>query len=230
MRVILAVTREAVRRRHGPGDVLREVTGLAIEIAVRAGQRILRPRIVIETPLPPAIGIVAEPAIRAETAFMMLVAVAAGAFKRSFLEFRRSVTPFASDARVTADQRKARDVVIKGLGAAPGDLGMTLLAVATKRAFVAIVLAMAGNARRRQLVAVEISDMAGVALDLGMRAPQGIFRVLVVIEANRIPLCFAVACRTAVAIASGMDVLDQVAARAFGANPLVSLSAMAGQA
>ncbi len=69
--------------------------------------------------------------------------------------------------------------------------------------------------------------MAGVALDLGVRAPQRIFRVPVVIEANGAPLAFAVAALAGGSVASSMNILYLVTAHANRTNSLVSLSAMA---
>jgi hypothetical protein len=60
MHVVLPVTRIAVRRQHNLGNVLADVAGVAIDAAVGSRQRIMRLRIVIETPSRPTIRVMAE--------------------------------------------------------------------------------------------------------------------------------------------------------------------------
>jgi hypothetical protein len=60
MHVVLPVTRVAVRGQRDLGNVLGDVAGVAIDAAVRSGQRIMRLRIVIEAPSRPTIRVVAE--------------------------------------------------------------------------------------------------------------------------------------------------------------------------
>ena len=104
---------------------------------------------------------------------------------------------------------------------------MALLAPGTELSLVPVVLPMTGNAGRRQLVAVKVSAMAGVALHRRMRASQRIPRVSVVIEANRVPFSFAVTAFAPGSVASIVDILNPVTAHARGAYPLVMLSAVA---
>jgi hypothetical protein len=59
MRIVLAVAGVAIRRQRDLGDVPGNVAGLAIDTAVRAGQRVTRLRVVIEAPTCPTIRVVA---------------------------------------------------------------------------------------------------------------------------------------------------------------------------
>ena len=73
------------------------MAGLAIEAAMRSGQRVTRLHVVIKAPPRPTIRIVAERAIRAQSPLMMLVAVARGTIQRRALEPQRAVTFLARD-------------------------------------------------------------------------------------------------------------------------------------
>ena len=64
MRVVLAVAGIATCRQRDLGDVPGNVAGLAIETAVRPGQRVARLCVVIEAPPGPAIRVVAERTVR----------------------------------------------------------------------------------------------------------------------------------------------------------------------
>ena len=58
--VVLLVTRIAIRCQRDLGNILGDVAGVAIEAAVRAGQRVPCLFVVIEEPSRPTIGVVAE--------------------------------------------------------------------------------------------------------------------------------------------------------------------------
>jgi len=60
MRIVLSVTRIAVRRQRNLGNVLDHVAGVAIEAALCPGQRVACLRVVIEAPSRPTIRVVAE--------------------------------------------------------------------------------------------------------------------------------------------------------------------------
>ena len=88
MRVILAMTRQAILRQRRLCDVLGDMAGLAIEIAMGSGERVPRLRVVIVAPTLPAIRVVTDPTVRPQAAFMMLVAVAGVAIQRRALELQ----------------------------------------------------------------------------------------------------------------------------------------------
>lgn len=76
---------------------------LAIEAAVRPGQRVTRLRVVIKPPPRPAIRIMAERAIRAQATLMMLVAMAGSAIQRGALEPQRAMAFLARHDCVAPD-------------------------------------------------------------------------------------------------------------------------------
>jgi len=161
---------------------------------------------------------------------MMLVPVAGGARQRRILEPQRAMAFLARHRGVASDQWKSRDVVIEGRYAAPVVLAMASLAPNAKLPFVPIILAVARRTHCRQLVAVEIAGVAGIALNLRMCGPERKFRLFVVIEVNRDPLVLVVATFALGPMPSGMDILNLVAIDACCADPLVALANMAGRA
>ena len=170
MRIVLTVARIAIRCRHDFRDIPGNVAGVAIEIAVRACQRVSSLGIMIETPPLPTIRVMADRTARTQATLVMFIPMAVGAIKRRILVRRRSMALFARHDRVASDQRKSREVVIERGGSAPTDLAVTFLAVGAKLSLVAIILPVTGNARRRQLVVVKIAGVAGIAFNLRMRA------------------------------------------------------------
>jgi len=143
MRVVLPVTGVAIRGQRDLGDVFGDVAGLAIEIAMRPGQRVARLLVVIKAPPAPIVRVMAERAVRPQAAFMMLVLVAGYASHRSILEQQRAMAFLAGHDGVATDQRKSRDVVIEEPNAAPVGLAMALLAANAQLAFVLVILSMA---------------------------------------------------------------------------------------
>lgn len=101
----------------------------------------------------------------------MFIPVAGDALQRRILVRCRSVALFARHDRMAPDQRQSREVVIERGGSAPIGLSVTLLAGSAQLSPVLIVLSVAGDACRRQLVVIEIAGVAGIALNLRMRAP-----------------------------------------------------------
>jgi hypothetical protein len=86
--IVLLVARMAICCQRDLGDVLGNVTGVAIEAAVCAGERVARLLIMIESPSRPTIRVVAERTVCPEAPLMMLVAVAGGARQGRILEPR----------------------------------------------------------------------------------------------------------------------------------------------
>jgi hypothetical protein len=230
VRIVLTVAGVAIRGQRNLGDVLGDVAGLAIDAAVRPGQRIACLRVVIEAPSCPTVRIVAERAIRSEPAFMVPVAVAGGANQRCALEQQRAMTFLAGYDGVTSDQRKSSDVVVERRYLAPVGFSVALLAAGAELPFVPVIFPVAGYAGRRQLVAIEIAGVAGIALDSRVRRPERKLRRLVVVEANRAPLVLVVAALALAAVPSRVDILNLVAIDARSADPLVAFAAMARRA
>ena len=158
---------------------------------------------------------------------MVPVPVAGGAHQRRILKPHGAMAFLACRDGVVSDQRKSRDVMIEGCDLAPFVLAMASLAANTKLAVVRIIGAMARDTRGRQLVAVEITSVAGIALDLCMGSPEREFRVLIVIKADRGPLVLVVARCALRAVPFAMDVLNSVTGDARCADSLVAFANMA---
>ena len=73
-----------------------------------------------------------------------------------------------------------------------------------------VIFLVTRHTGRRQLVAIDITGMAEIALDLHMRCSQRIF-CLVMIEMNRFPLVLVVAAFALGTVSSGVNVLNLVA-------------------
>jgi hypothetical protein len=136
------------------------------------------------------------------------------------------VTFLASHDGVPSDQGKPRNVMIEGRRTTPTRLSVTLLATIAELAFMLVILPVARHTSCFQLVVINISGMAEIALDLRMRGSQRIFR-LVVVEMIRFPLDFIMATFTLGAVTSGVNVLNLVAIDAASSDTLVSLADMA---
>ncbi len=230
MHVVLLVTRIAVIPEHDLRDILRGMAGMAVEAPMGTRQRKMRLGIMVEAPERPCIRIVAKGAIGPEASFVMLVPMTGGARQPRILEPPRPVALFAGRDGMASDQGKPRDVVVEGSNAAPGALAVALLAAGAELAVMAVILAMAGHAGRRQLVAIEIAGVTGVAFYLRMGVPERKFGILVVIETDRRPLALFVAGFTPGAVPPAVDVLNAVAIDARRADALVALTDMAGRA
>ena len=164
MRVILAMTRIAIRGQNDLSGILSNVAGVTIEAAMGPGQRVARLRVVVKAPPRPTIRIMAECAIRAESTLMVLIAMAGDKVQRRALECERAMAFLAWNDGVATDQRKSRNVVIEGRHTAPIVVAVTSLVTIAKLTVVPIVLAVTGNAGRPQLVAIKIVSMARVTL------------------------------------------------------------------
>jgi hypothetical protein len=228
VRVILAVTRDALRGQCRLGDVLGDVASFAIEVAMGSGQGIARLNVVIEAPAFPAVRVVAKRAARSEAAFMVAVAMTGLASQRCALEPQRAMAFFAGHDGMMSDQRKAGDVVIKR-GPAPAFIAVTLLAAGTELTLVPVILFMARHAGRLQFVMIKIARVAAIAFNVHMCAPQQIARP-VVIEVSRFPSPGLMTCFASGAVPPAVNVLDLVAVYAFEANVLVAFADMAGRA
>lgn len=112
----------------------------------------------------------------------------------------------------------------------PAGILVALLACNTELSLVWVVFLVTGHATGRELVAVEIPRVAGIAFCGCMPAPQSKFRCLVVVERNGRPLRRRMARFAFLAIPSGVLVLNAVAGNARNAGALVFFARMAGYA
>ena len=160
---------------------------------------------------------------------MMPIAVTGLAIQRRAFELQRPMAFLAGYDGVASDQGETTDIVIEGCHSTPVGLAVTLFAAVSKLAFVLVVLLVTGHTGRCQLVAIEVTGVAEVALGLYMRGPQWIFG-LVVIEMYRLPFVLVVAGFALDAVPSGMNVLNSVAVHALGADTLVAFAGMTARA
>lgn len=154
MGIILAVTRIAISRKGNLGDIPGYMARLASDASVRSGEREPRLRVVVKAPPRPAVGVVTERTIGPQAPVMMLVPMTIGTNQRRALELQRSMAFLARHDGMVSDQWESREVVIEGRYPAPTGLAVALFAAAAKLTTVAIVLPVARNASRCQLVAI----------------------------------------------------------------------------
>lgn len=93
-----------------------------------------------------------------------------------------------------------------------------------------IVVAMAADTGRGEFCAIQIACVTGVAFDFAMLALEREPGFAIVIEFRALPLCRGVACRTFLAIAALVGVLDAMASGAIARDVLIAFAHVAGRA
>ena len=134
---------------------------------------------------------------------------------------------FAGNYGMQSDQWKAGQIMVEGDFLTPARFLVALPAIAAQLAMVSIVLAVAGDTRHGQLVAIEVARVAALAGDRRVTAAQRKPGRLVVVEVDRRPLCRRMARLAAIAVPSPMLVLLAVAGDAGSRQTLVALADMA---
>jgi hypothetical protein len=130
---------------------------------------------------------------------------------------------------MASDERKARQIMIECERFVPVRVAMTLLAAGAQLTFVRVILLVTRHAARRQLIAVEIFGVAGIAFGRGMAAAQWKFR-LVVIEEHGLPEILVVAVLAFGTITAAVNVLNLMTSHAGRRNIGISLAGMARRA
>lgn len=176
----------AIRRQFEVRRRLDVVTGLTNHLFMSAGERIFGLPRMVKAPPRPSVRVVTICATRTKFR-LMEVLVTLFTNHRFVLVGRRPVAFLAGDRRMQTDQRKARDLVVERNAFPPIHIVVAALAALTQLSFVGILLAMAGVARSRKLVPIEIAGVAGVALYFFVRAAKRVFG-LVVVKTCRLPL------------------------------------------
>lgn len=125
-----------------------------------------------------------------------------------------------------ADQRETGQIVIEIDLLPPAAFVMTGLATGAQLPVVRIVLFVTGGARRRQLVAIKVALVAGIALGLPMLAAKSKLGLLVMIEKDHIPFLRAVAGVALRAIAPAMHILQLMADAANRTDALIAFAGM----
>ena len=192
---------------------------------MRSGQRILCLRVVIKSPASPTVGVVAKTAIGSKAALMMIVLVTVRTDDRSSLERCGLMAFLARNDRVPAYQRKASQIVVETGHPSPAGVLVAFFTPGPELPLMRIVLLVARDATGSQFVGKK-ADVTGVALDLHMRAAQGIL-CFVVIEPRLFPVILPVTRFTFGPVAVSVNILNFVACDACCADTGVSLAGVA---
>ena len=228
MRIIPGMAAKACRIEDGSCDNFDAMARVTLETLVRPGQRVPGLLVVIEAPANPAVRIVAKRAVGPKASHMVLVLVAGNASTLCVLERRRAMAFLARYDGMQPNKREARDVVVESDLLTPAGLVVALGTADAELALVGVVLLVTPDACRRELVAIEISLVTGITLDLGMGAKQREFRRLGVVEAHARPRLGRVTRLALGAVSATMDVLHGMACSAGGRQPLVMFPNVAG--
>lgn len=211
------------------GDILDRVAGVTVEPLVGPGQRVFGLTRMVEAPARPSIGIVAKCAIGPQAPLVKLVLVATAAGGAHVLVGGRAMTLLARHDRMASNQWKVRQVMIECDGLMPARVPMALFAAGAELTLVSVVLLVAGHAGGRQLVAIEVARVAGVAFDRGVAAAQRKLR-LVVVENHGLPQILVVTVFAFRAVTARMYVLYAVTPTTRGGDVGVALAGMACRA
>lgn len=164
------------------------VTGRTGGVTVCARQGKVGLRVVIEHPVRPRDGVMTQGAVTAEIASVCIVlAMTICALLRRVTEHMRFVARIAFRIVVLAQQRKARQPVVKEQVVLPGLLFVAVFTGGAQRFVVRFVLFVAGQAVRYELDVERGLDVAGRTFDIGMRTEQRVPGISGVIEANFSP-------------------------------------------
>jgi len=145
------------------------VTGLAIELLVRAIEFVIGLGVVVELPDAPAIGVVAGIALGAERKLVnIVVLVARIAIQRIHLVAGVQMTFLARHGGMQADERKAGHVMVEDHALVPLLFAMAAGAFFTFLALMYVVAFMTGKAGIASLLLVQIAAMAVLAGDVLM--------------------------------------------------------------
>ena len=144
------------------------MAGAANEPLVRTIQGIVGLGAVVELPKGPTVRVMAEAAIRTETALMNIVgAMATGACRLGILVGRRQVAFLARRRRVQADKGKTRNIVIEKDPFAPTAFVMAVFAPRALLPFMNVVLFVTVVAPRTQVFRLRVGAlMAGLTGEL----------------------------------------------------------------
>lgn len=167
---------------------------VALQFFMRSLQGEIRLNFVIKFPGPPALGVMAQSALVAQTLLVdIFLLVAVHAVIRSLFVAGGQVAVFASRYRVQADERKPGPVVIEFDLVSPGVLVVAAVAFLTFLSLVNVVLLVTRIALRAEFLLVGVPLVTTQTVDFGVAVNQFEFRVFVVIEDHFLPLCGSMA-------------------------------------
>lgn len=226
--VVASMTTRADPRQGGLLIGRRAVTGVAVELSMRAVEGELRAPIVVEVPDLPVPRVVARLALRSEPALMDVVPLVAGdALALRVTESLGGMALLACDRSVFADQGKARLVVVE-IRFLPTLRHMAFLAFAAFLAVVYVILFVAAVAiaRRRLVVLILVTVRAFRRLVFADERETG----LVMIEATLLPAALGMAISAGLAQIAFMCVVFLMTAKTGGRRLLEALALVASLA
>ena len=206
------------------------MTKMTLHPVMCAGQRIVRLPVVIEPPAFPSRGPMTQGAIVPEAVLVVAVLMTGGAFSGRIPEGRRAVTDLAKHKAMQTDQRKAGLVMIEINLLPPAALIVAGIAFGALLALMRIVLFVAGEAGRRQLLAIKVPLVARVTLGLRMLAQEGELRLPVMVEMDDVPFLRTMAVIAFGPIAPAVHVLQLMTNRAICTDALIALANVTGLA
>ncbi len=216
MRVVFTVAVDAGLHAQAVQARCRRVAGEAIEIPMRTGEGKSRLLVVIEAPDAPTVRIVTGGAVTTETTLVRIVPVVTPpAFGRRVRKYRTQMTLLAGDGRMHAEQRKTREIVIVSNHVSPASLVVALLAARSERAGMHVVGRMTPAAVlwKRIRTLRDMTRLAGQGFVPAAKTKTAVPRM---VETNSFPCVRVVTTFTAATVATVMNVVACVTARALG--------------
>ncbi len=160
------------------------VTGMAVQVAVAAGERVVGLAVVIEAPSGPIVGIVATGAVLAQTSVVdagIVGTVAGGALSGGILEFGAEVAGLTGYRPMQPEQGEGREVVVETHRPQPTIGTVALLAFPALLAAMTVVLLVTCETCPRQF-GVQRPPVAGLAGQAPVTPLQGVIGVTLVVE------------------------------------------------
>lgn len=210
MDVVPSVARTAVGRQlHFLGGLL--VAVCARKPRMRAAEREMRARAMVELPQIPAVRRMTGGAVGPEAALVhVTAAVAAVAVARRALERLGWMALRASDNDMQAEERKIRHIMIEADVRVPLGRRVALVAHSPESAAVHVIGSMAAGTFDRELLIFDNRCVARVAVDTRVRPLESEFETRM-IECAHVPGFVAVASRAVGAEAAAMPIVAAVA-------------------
>jgi hypothetical protein len=227
VQIVIAVTGNTARGWFGLIVFTRLVTGLAGSIRVRTVQDKTGAGVVVEFPQEPIIRVVTGATVCAQTPLVWIIpCVAIGALPRGTGKLRREVTRLTSCHCMQPNQGKICQVMIESNIGFPGRFLVTTSTVLTQSPLMNVIILVAGKARRVERHVGQASCVAGLAVQGSMCTPESKIGVRLVIEPGGRPLLSIVASLAVGAVATLVNIIQQVTGHAFLIQRLENLVAL----
>jgi len=226
VRVLTMMAGTAVAGCRGAAPDRGFVTAAATNTGVRAAEREVGLRIVIELPRLPVRRIVAIGALVTETAVMRIVAGVAGeTVGIGVKKCGGGMTLVARDVGVRTHQRKINQIVVEPYFRGPAGRNVTAFTLRPQLAFVLVVAGVAATAALRQFV-VDIAFMASRTFERLMPRRQCHTGIPRMIEIHRTPAGIDMAAGAVAAVAGFVYIIGTMTGVAVGAAAIAEVSAV----